>query len=564
MRLLRTMCFVLLVPGLMLAQTGGSSNSSSSSDSTSFANELKALRDAMSAQQKQIAEQQQQIGQQQKEIQQLRQQVSGPQNVAANTADPAPRVVDASLHNANAKVTNPAAFPASDAPDDMPKDSPLSFRIGGAEFTPGGFVDFETVFRTTNLGSGISTSYGALPFNNVVQGHLTELRVTGQYSRYNLKVTDKFGDNNVTGYLEGDFNGNDAANVFVGTNPHTNRLRLYWVDLKRGKWEFLGGQSWGLLTPNRTGLSPNPSDLALTYGEDANVHVGVNHTRAGTFRAVYHPNDNWAIGASIENADQFVAAGEVIFPFSFNAALGVQFDANNQTTVPNAYPDFIPKIAYDNNFGNGQHVHFEVGGLLTTVKITNVPTGGPGFVHHQATGGSVEGAFNVDLVKGFRVIANGVWGAGNGRYLIGLGPQAVVRPIQTGVGTFDIEPSLVHSGNGTVGFEVQPSIAPKSQFGLYYGGAYFQRNSFIDVTSPLPIKPTIGFGGINSPNSANRAIQEVTLDWTQTLWKSPQHGALLFITQTSYVTRSPWFVAAGAPKNAHLALGYVSLRYVLP
>jgi len=82
---------------------------------------------------------------------------------------------------------------------------------------------------------------------------------------------------------------------------------------------------------------------------------------------------------------------------------------------------------------------FEAGGLLTTVKITNVPIGGTTFVHHQATGGSIEGAFNVDLVKGFRVLANGVWGAGNGRYLTGLGPQAVVRPIQTGVG-----PALGH------------------------------------------------------------------------------------------------------------------------
>ena len=57
-----------------------------------------------------------------------------------------------------------------------------------------------------------------------------------------------------TGYIEGYFNGNDATNVFVTSNPHTMRLRLYWLDLKRGKWEFLGGQSWGMMTPNRVGL----------------------------------------------------------------------------------------------------------------------------------------------------------------------------------------------------------------------------------------------------------------------------------------------------------------------
>jgi len=105
-----------------------------------------------------------------------------------------------------------------------------------------------------------------------------------------------------------------------------------------------------------------------------------------------------------------------------------------------------------------------------------------------------------------------------------------------------------------------------------------RRNAFGDTTSPIvlstPIacgtgqtpqnKPCIGFGGLNSPNSANRAIQEATFDYTHTLWKNAQHGALLWITQTSYVTRAPWFVANGAPKNAHLLQAYVSLRYVLP
>jgi len=563
MKLLRILCLTLLASSLAMGQTSGTTNGSAD-DNSSVASELKALREAINAQQKQIAEQQQQLGEQRQEIKQLRQQVGTvPQAVAAKSGEAAATVVNTALHTETA-ATAPSALPSSDAPQDAPKESPLSFRIGGADFTPGGFVDFETVFRTTGTGNGIATAFGALPFNNTIQGHLTELRMTGQYSRYSLKVTDKFGENNVTGYLEGDFNGNDAANVFVTANGHTNRLRLYWVDLKRGKWEFLGGSSWGMITPNRTGLSPMPADLALTYGEDANVHVGIPYTRAGTFRAIYHPNDHWAIGTSIENPDQFVGAGEVIFPFAFNAALGPQFDAANQTTVPNPYPDFIPKISYDNNFGNGQHFHFELGGLLTTVKITNVPVGGTTFVHHQSTGGSGEAAFNVDVVKGFRILANGLWGAGNGRYIIGLGPQAVVRPIQNAPGLFDIETSLVHSGSALVGVEITPTNAPRSQFGFYYGGAYFGRNAFPDVTSPLVVKPIIGFGGINSPNSANRAIQEASFDYTHTLWKNAQHGAVLWVTQTSYVTRAPWFVANGAPKNAHLMQAFVSLKYVLP
>jgi hypothetical protein len=57
---------------------------------------------------------------------------------------------------------------------------------------------------------------------------------------------------------------------------------------------------------------------------------------------------------------------------------------------------------------------------------------------------------------------------------------------------------------------------------------------------------------------------EPTFGWIQTFWRDPQHGALQLITQGSYLTRSPWFVGAGAPKNAHLGMAWVDLRYVLP
>ncbi len=489
---------------------------------------------------------------------------TGTPSAASNASAPGTSAANAS------SPANPA--PAASAARQENKESPLSFRIGGAEFTPGGFVDFENVFRSTNAsnasstfsqnnGNSIGTNFGLIPFNNTIQGHLTEFRSTAQYSRFSLKVTDKFGANNVTGYIEGDFNGNDAANSYVSQNSHTLGLRLYWLDLKRGKWEFLGGQSWGLMTPNRVGLSPMPDDLALTLNEDAHIQVGIPYTRAAQFRAVYHPNDHWAWGVAIENPQQFVGFGETIYPFAFNAALSPQFDATNNTNTPNVAPDFNTKIAYDSNPG-GRHFHFEIGGLLTTVKATVVPVGGITFESHTKIGGGIEGGANIELAKDFRFVVNGLWGNGVGRYLFGLGPQTVIVPIQTGPTNFDINPSLVHAGGGTAGFEGR--LWKHSEFGAYYGAVYFQRNDFPDVTSPLLIKPIIGFGGINSPNSANRAIQEGTFDWTQTFWRSEQHGALQFVTQYSYLTRAPWFVATGAPKNAHLSMAFLSLRYVLP
>ncbi|MBZ5701490.1 MAG: hypothetical protein LAN84_06555 [Acidobacteriia bacterium] len=546
-----------LVTGPTAAWAADSDAKSSASEASTVANELAKLREA-------LAEQQKQIAQQQREIEALRRQMSEKQDASAQSEEQQPRVIDAAMHTSSnpGRASEAAAYGGRAQTQEKPKESPLSVRIGGAEFTPGGFADFTAFFRTTNLGSGIGTSFGALPFNNQIQGHLSEVRLTSQTSRLSLKVTGKYGENDMTGFMEMDWLGNDAANAFVVTNSHTNRIRHYWLDLKRGKWEILGGQTWSWLTPNRVGVSAMSSDVFTTQNVDPLFHVGLSLTRAAQFRLIYHPNEKWALGVAVENPQQYVAAGEVIYPFLFNAQLGPQLDAANNTATPNLTPDFIPKVTYDTNF-SGRHLHAEVAGLLTTVKTNIVSTQGLNGVWrpHTKVGGGVSAAVNVELVKNYRVVANGFYSDGGGRYLLGLGPDTVMVPVVYGT-SYEAIPSLVHSGAGLVGFEAQ--VTPKTLLAGYYGGVYFQRNAFIDITSPLLIKPMIGFGGTNSPNSANRAIQEGTLDLTQTFWKNPQYGALQLVTQFSYLTRSPWFVAAGAPKNAHLFEGYVSLRYLLP
>ena len=587
MRLVEKLFFVVLVSSLAVAQT----SAPGSSDTSQLQSDVRKLLDAMDAQQKAMAEQQRQIAEQQLEIERLKKQLAGSevQPVSTSSDAQAGKVVNASLTTSG---TNPAVRTVSDTAQatEQPKASPLSFRIGAADFTPGGFVDFENVFRTTNTGNVAATGFGGIPFSNTVGGHLTEYRSTGQYSRFNIKVNTKFGENDVTGYVEFDFNGNDANNVFVTSNPHTDRLRLYWLDLKRGKWEFLGGQTWGLQTPNRLGVSPNPADLSLGYHEDAGIGVGYNYTRAGEFRVAYHFNDNFVWAVALQNPDQFTN-GEVSFPAAFNAQLAggsiTQFDAGNQTTTPNVGPDFLTKFAYDHDF-SARHIHFEAGGLETAIKTTVLApsnTATAAFTHHTAVGGGVFGGTTIDLFRApggqnFRFVANAMWGDGIGRYLNGLAPDAVVRPIN-GAGTTcaivggvatgcDAKASLVHSGDMVAGFELQPH--PKTQFGLYYGGAYAQRNFAVDITSTAVVQPFIGFGFPNSTapvragsgNNNNRALQEGTVDWVQTFWRNPQYGAVQLYTQASYLTRAPWFVAAGAPKNAHLFMSYVSLRYVLP
>jgi hypothetical protein len=542
MKLFRQICFLLLASCFVFGQ---SAPNNTNTDGNRISNQIKTLQDAIASQQQQI--------------EQLRQELA-----ARKQADSTPRLTNAAL------TTTSTSSMVQET--EKPKESPLSIRIGGTDFTPGGFVDFQNIFRTVNTGNAIGTNFGAIPFSNTAAGHLTEYRASGQYSRWNLKIGGKYGANDITGFIEGDFNGNDAANVFATTNPHTLRMRLFFVDVKRGIWEFTAGQAWSLITPNRVGTSPMPPDLAATYSTDANIHAGMPYSRDGQFRLTVRPNDNFSWAVAIDNPQQYTN-GEVTVPTAFNAVLTPQLDGAATAGVPNLIPDIMTKMAYDTRMG-GRAFHLEGGGVVTSAKVTTVPGGTTTFNGHSSFGTAGMGGLNLELAKNFRVMAYGIYGTGTARYFNGLGPQYVVAPIATGPGTFTIDTSMVHSGSAYTGIE---ATMGKTQIGGYYGGYYFGRNSFNDLTATAtatPIscapglvainRPCIGFGGTNSATNNNRAIQEGSFVLTQTLWKNPQYGALLLINDASYSTRAPWFVPAGAPKNAHMFMDHLVLRYVIP
>src|SRR5579862_3742597 len=105
MRVLRSVCFVLMVPGFLWAQASPQKTDSSTSDSE-VAAELKAVREALSQTQKQMASQQQafrealsqtqkQTAAQQQEIEALKSQARAEQTASVRNGQPA-RLVEAS------------------------------------------------------------------------------------------------------------------------------------------------------------------------------------------------------------------------------------------------------------------------------------------------------------------------------------------------------------------------------------------------------------------------------------------------------------------------------------
>jgi hypothetical protein len=483
------------------------------------------------------------------------------------------------------------------------KPSPLYFKIGAAEFYPLGFMDMTGFFRTTQLG-GIGTSFGSIAYNNALPaGRVSEFRFTAQNSRIGLRTHAKFGAADVTGYLEADFLGFLAPNGHDTSNSDSLRMRLYWVDYKRGKFEMLGGQSWSFLTPNRNGLSAMPGDLFYSQDVDTNYQLGLTWSRQTGVRFILHPTNNWAIGLSLENPQQTLPSS-VVLPaftstgaaFSGTTAYGGQFDTNsgnnsnstavNNTNTPNLHPDVILKTAFDAKPG-GHQVHFDVAGLFRSFKAVNLLDATSTAASTKTStiqGGGIAATMNLELVKNFRLITTGFYSDAGGRYIASTaGPDVIVRPDGTLSG--------IHSGSGIGGFEYQPN--PKTLIYAYYSGAYFGQNVSRGFVNTVPSSVTgstctvtgnYGYGDFGkgtsvltplstgtcpaapgaSPNSANRYIFEPTFGIHYYMWRNPNYGDIRLMTQYSYVSRAPWLVSAGSPGTAHMSMVYVNLRYDLP
>jgi len=429
-----------------------------------------------------------------------------------------------------------------------PGSSPLSFKIGIADFTPFGFMDFTGVYRSTSTGSAIGTGFGSIPYANSSLGQMSETKFSAQNSRVGLRVDSVVADTKVLGYLETDFLGNAPANLYVTSNADTLRMRNYFVDLKKGQWEFLAGQDWSMLVPNRVGISPIPSDIFFTNNMDTNYQAGLTWARQPQIRVVYHATDELTLGLSLENPDQYVG-GAVVLPSAFTET---EVDTGAATTQPNVFPDVIAKAAFDTKAINDLPWHFELSGLLSSYKINTYSSA----INTDATaqGAGIQGAVNFELVKGLHFIGTGFYSYGGGRYLFGLGPDFIVKAPDS-TGAYGI--GLVKATSAILGLEW--TVAPVDTV-----SAYWSTIGFGERANKLSNGTWVGYGFPTSANSNNKTIDEFTLANTFTFWKNPQYGALQFISQVSYLDRKPWYVPAGGLNKANATMVFVDLRYVLP
>lgn len=550
-RLLPLLCVGILATHMRAADTpDGAADAKDASTAAAVgtsSEDLQRLRDQIAQEAEQIKKLQQAVESQQKLIEQTL------RNSTAASAGSVHPIVGSEPVKLVPVVSATHPRTRDQSQHETTNVSPLSIHIGDTAFTPLGFVDATFFGRSTNVGSGIGTNFGSIPYNTSASGHLSEMNFSTQNSRIGFRVDSNVLEAKVLGYFEADFLGNQPGNVFVSSNSDTFRMRNVFVDVQKGGFEVLGGQDWSMATPGRKGISPLPGEIFYTQDMDTNYQAGLVWARQTQFRFVVHPNENIAFGVSLENPQQYIGGSSggssIVLPAAFTSLAGTQFDnGSSNYGAPNLHPDIIFKGALDGHAGD-KLFHVEAAGIVRTFKAA-YGLGTPATYHtSSATAASGEVNANFEVAKGVRLVANTFFGSGNGRYVFGQAPDVIVRA--------DGSISPVHTYSTVDGFEA--NATKNTLLYGYYGGIYVKRDVVVDANGKL-----VGYGFTGSSNSQNRAIQEATFGVVQTLWKNQNYGALSLITQYSYLTRNPWYVATGTAKDSRTNMYWVDLRYTLP
>ena len=320
-----------------------------------------------------------------------------------------------------------------------------------------------------------------------------------------------------------------------------------FFDWRPGKWEFVGGQAFSLMTSLKLGITPWPGDVATTQVIDTNYVAGVVWGRYPQFRISHAPVKGFWGGFSIENPEQQVGSN-VTFPTNLNSIVSNQYNTGSQELkVPNMTPDFVFKGDYDGKMSNGNRIHMDLGAVMRVFRSSDNAANISSRAH--AFGWGVAGNFAVEVAKGYQLVLQGFANSGAGRYIGGLAPDVIVKA------NGSISP--IHSYSWVSGLE----IAPNKQTGVYfyYSGLYAQGNATLDSTGTC----CVGFGGPGSSLTPDRYIQEATGGWSRILWKFENVGSVQYGVQYAYLWLVPWVAQTGA-SQAHANMIFGQFRYNLP
>jgi hypothetical protein len=449
------------------------------------------------------------------------------------------------------------------------QDTTASIHYKGITLTPVGFVAAEGVWRQRNISADIGSSFNAIPFSGTTNANMTETHLTGRQSRIGLLATGSNGDTKFSGYWESDFLGVGTSSNNNESNSYVLRVRQFWGSVAASNgWTFGAGQSWSLLTTNKSGLNYRSEEVPLTI--DAQYAAGFNWARQPGFRITDKMSDVASFGLSLEGSQTTFSGRNLPTDFVIGQAGGSTLNAT--TTYSTDYaPDLIAKLAFDPK-GMG---HWEIKALASELRDRVIdPTdvsGGTRNVTTQAFGLGA-GFYIPVMVDGRDMMdfgVSGLWGQGIGRYGTSQLPDATVNadgslaPIQASMALVSLE------SHPTTNLDVY----------AYAGAEYANRTSFVNAAgkgvgygSPLnsnagcqteaaPTNQTTPNSG--TCNADTRAIWQANLGFWYRFYKGSS-GTVQWGMQYSYTSRNTWNDTAGNQPQAIDNMLLTSFRYILP
>ena len=362
-----------------------------------------------------------------------------------------------------------------------------SIAVGPAQLRIGGYLGVTGLYRSTNGGGGTGTSFASIPYEDALQGNVSEARLTAQASRITLRVDAEFPEGRprfrkLGGYFEMDFNGEVSGTFAVTSTSAGFRLRHAFAEVQYSDSFYMGmGQAFSLMTPQKDQVSMWPSDVEISQAVDTNYLAGLLWGRIPQFRLAWRPSRrfNWAF--SLENPEQQLGRSIVTLPSCCASDLDTQYNTGaDETRVPNLMPDILTRVALNPT----PAVHVDVGGVFRVFRHTVKPY--DEVFKDLGGGASVNGRVNA---KNSRLIGQFAFGAGLGRYIGGLVPDV----------TFTADSSIQPLGTMSWVAGIEQQLSSVVSLAGYYSGVNTDEGAHTDADGRY-----IGYG---YPGSSTRTTR---------------------------------------------------------
>jgi hypothetical protein len=424
-----------------------------------------------------------------------------------------------------------------------------SIAVGPAQLRVGGYLGLTGFYRSTNGGGGPGTSFASIPYENTLQGNVSETRLTAQASRITLRVDADFPEDRprfrkLAGYFEMDFNGAVSGTIAVTSTSAGFRLRHAFAEVQYGERFYLAaGQAFSLMTPQKIQISMWPSDVEMSQAVDTNYLAGMVWARLPQVRLAWRPSPkfNWAF--SLENPEQSLGQSRVALPTCCASDLDAQYNTgSDELKVPNLMPDFVTRVALNPT----KTVHLDIGGVLRAFRHKVAPYDDEDTFSEVGGGASINAS--VLATANTKVLGQFAFGAGIGRYIGGLVPDV----------TFNADSSIEPLETTSWVAGVEQKLGPWVSVGGYYSGMDTENQVATDTDGAF-----IGFGFPGSSNSNNKSIQQLAFTGSFLAFKSTNRGSAQVNVQYSWLEREPWDAGTGPP-SASMHMFFAQVRYNLP